>query len=270
VVVSCRGAHINVAPHNPDRAVLRDGLRDTFARAAAVHCVSEEIKQEATHHGLDPARAWIIRPAVDPERFRPSAATNASDGPFRVVTTGSLIWRKGHEYALIATRLLLDRGFAVQFDIIGAGPERQRLLYTIHDLDLEQCVTLHGSLNEEAVSRLLQQADAFLLSSLSEGISNAVLEAMACGLPVVTTNCGGMGEAVTDGVEGFLVPVREPHATAEALARLASDRSQARRMGAAARDRVLRQFTMKQQIQRWLELYHAVVSRPNSIELKHT
>lgn len=264
MVVSCRGAHINIAPHNPQRANIRDGLRATFARAAAVHCVSEEIKREAMTHGLDPGKAWVIHPAVDPDRFHPDDKSQSRDGSFRVVTTGSLIWRKGHEYGLQAVRMLIDRGVNARFDVIGDGPDRQRLLYTIHDLGLEKAVVLHGSRKAAQVVQLLQQANAFLLSSLSEGISNAVLEAMACGLPVVTTDCGGMAEAVSDGVEGFLVPVRDPEAMASALSKLAAEQVQAQKMGKAARERILRQFTLDQQVSQWLELYQSVLKKPVS------
>jgi len=99
----------------------------------------------------------------------------------------------------------------------------------------------------------------FLLSSLSEGISNAALEAMACGLPVVTTDCGGMREAVTDGIEGFVVPVRDPEAMAEALLRLWKDPELRRRMGEAARERVLREFRLDQQISAFLALFKDVI-----------
>ena len=260
VVVSCRGAQVNIAPHNPDRTAIHDGLRATFRNAAAVHCVSEEIKREAVDRGLDPVKAHVIRPAVDPVRFRPADPLKARSKVFRVTTTGSLIWRKGHEYALQAMRKLADRGVALQFDIVGEGSDRQRLLFTIHDLGLEKMVTLHGSLNEDAVLRLLQNTDAFLLSSLSEGISNAVLEAMACGLPVVSTDCGGMAEAMTNGTEGFLVPVRDPEGMTTALAHLAADRDLARKMGEAGRDRVEREFTIKRQVNQWLELYRALLN----------
>ncbi|HQA67442.1 MAG TPA: glycosyltransferase family 4 protein [Aggregatilineales bacterium] len=258
VVVSCRGSQVQVAPHNPGRGALRAGLEESFRRAAAVHCVSEAIMQEAMQFGLDPAKARVIRPAVDPEFFRPAAPARKADGRFRVVTTGSLIWRKGYEYALQAIRRLVDREVDVQFDIIGDGPERQRVLYTIIDLGLEVHVSLCGRLTPAEVRSRLQQADAFLLSSLSEGISNAVLEAMACGLPVVTTNCGGMREAVSDGVEGFVVPTRDPEAMAEALHRLATDRALARAMGRAGRERVCREFQIEDQVKQFAELYRAI------------
>lgn len=262
VVVSCRGSQINVAPHNPRRFSIREGLRETFRRAAAVHCVSEAIKREAMQYGLDPAKAWVIRPAVDPNFFHPAEPRSRSDkGVFRVITTGSLIWHKGYEYALMAIRQLVDAEVPVRLDIIGDGPERQRVLYTIHDLGLENHVRLLGRLSPEQVRDRLQQANVFLLSSLSEGISNAVLEAMACSLPVVTTDCGGMREAVTDGVEGFVVPVRDPEAMARALMRLWKDKELRQRMGGNARKRVLKEFALKKHIEQWHALITAICQK---------
>lgn len=256
-VISCRGTQINVTPHNPERAAIRDGLADTFRRASAVHCVSAAIRDEATQYGLEPDKAVVIHPAVDPDVFRP-AAHMPSGGPLRVVTTGGLLWGKGYEYALLAIRALLDRGVAVRFDVIGGGEERQRLLYTIHDLGLQDHVIAHGPLPPEGVLRLLQAADVFLLTSLSEGLSNAVLEAMACGLPVITTAVGGMPEAISDGAEGFLVPARDPRATADALQRLAAQPGLRREMGAAGRRRIIRDFALANQIDAYAELFRRV------------
>lgn len=254
VVVSCRGSQVLVAPHNPARASIRDGHRCVFSRAVAVHCVSEAIKQEAMKYGLPAEKAWVIRPAVDPNVFKPIERKDISSQVVRIASCGSLNWKKGYEYALQAVRLAVDRGCTLRFDIIGDGPERQRVLYTIHDLGLEGVVRLHYLQPEEYVVRLLQQSDLFLLASHSEGISNAVLEAMSCGLPVITTDCGGMREAVTDGVEGLVVSVRNPNAMAQAVVRLASDPELRRRMGEAARARILREFTIDQHIRKWLEL----------------
>lgn len=257
-VISCRGTQINITPHNPERADIRDGLARTFRQASAVHCVSAAIRDEATQYGLDPAKAVIIHPAVDPDRFRPVARQATSAGPLRVVTTGGILWGKGYEYALSAIRLLVDRGVDVRFEIIGGGEERQRLLYTIHDLELENHVVWHGPLPSTRVLEQLQKADVFLLSSLSEGLSNAALEAMACGLPVVTTAVGGMPEAVTDGVEGVLVPPRDPAAIAEALAGLAARPALRREMGAAARRRVVADFALDDQADAFAALFRRV------------
>ena len=87
---------------------------------------------------------------------------------------------------------------------------------------------LLGALPPVAVRDRLRQSDVFVLPSLSEGFCNAAVEAMACGLPVVMTNCGGVREGVADGVEGFIVPVRDPEAMAAAIERLAKDPALAR------------------------------------------
>jgi glycosyltransferase involved in cell wall biosynthesis len=253
VVVSCRGSQLKVAPHNPTRTAIREGLTETFRRATVVHCVSQDILDEARRYGLDPDKADLIRPAVDAAFFCPAlpGAPKRLRPTFRVVTIGGLNWKKGHEFALVAVSRLKERGIPVRFEIIGDGPERQRVLYTIDDLDLNDRVEMTGRLGPEAIRERLRTADVFMLSSVSEGISNAVLEAMACGLPVLTTDCGGLREAVTDGAEGLVVPLRDPGAMADALARLASDPALCERMGRAARARAEQEFPIGTQLDRW-------------------
>ena len=260
VVVSCRGSQINISPFLPGADRYKQELSESFAAAAAVHCVSEDILENGISLGLDPQKAVVIRPAVDPQFFEPGK-DQEENRAFTIITTGSLIWRKGYEYALLAIRELVDRGVACRFEIIGSGAEKARLLYTIQDLGLQDYVTLHGNLPPEEVNRRLQQADVFLLSSLSEGISNAALEAMSCGLPVVTTDCGGMREAVTSGVEGYVVPLRDAPAMALALQSLASDPALRVRMGLAARERVLKEFQIDQQISAFEKLLHKITTK---------
>lgn len=258
VLVSCRGSQVNVGPHDPGRTELRAGLQVTLSRAAGVHCVSKAIETEAKAYGLDPAKSRVIHPAVDPDRFRPPARARTGTGPRRVIAVGSLSWKKGFEYALRAIRLAKDAGLDLELDIIGEGVDRQRLLFGIQDLGLSGCVRLSGQLPADGVRERLQNADLFLLSSVSEGLSNATLEAMATGLPVVTTDCGGMREAVSDGVEGFVVPIRDVKRMAAALGRLAEDSELRIRMGAAARDRVLKEFTLERQVRAFTELLEEV------------
>lgn len=260
VVVSCRGSQINVAPQSPAWKPSVDGLRETLVRANAVHCVSDDILNEAVQYGLDRAKARVIRPAVAPDFFTPDPASRPEGAFFNLVSTGSIIWRKGYEYALLATRALLDRGIPLRYRIIGDGPERARVQYTILDLGLQEHVELLGALSPEQVRMHLQQADAFVLSSLSEGISNAVLEAMSCGLPVVTTDCGGMREAVTDGVEGYVVPVRDPGAMAVALSRLYEDEASRRQLGRQARNRIERQFRLEDQVTGFIRLFRDAIN----------
>ncbi len=254
VVLSCRGSQINIAPHNENRRSFLSGLKKTLERATLVHCVSDDILQQAVSLGLNPDKAAIIHPAVDTAFFVPSL-TRIDDGVFRVVMVGSLVWAKGYEYALSAIRQLAEMNVPVICTIIGDGPEKARVEFTIQDLGLSDKVQLLGKRSPEQVREILQNSDVFLLSSLSEGISNAVLEAMACGLPIVTTDCGGMREAVTDGVEGYIVPVRDPQAIAQALFDLWEQPDLRKQMRWAGRGRVLRDFQSAGQVQQWLGMY---------------
>jgi colanic acid/amylovoran biosynthesis glycosyltransferase len=259
-VISCRGSQILVRPHTPGQEAFVRGLERTLREAAAVHCVSEAIRREAMRYGLDPAKARVIRPAVDAQFFHPRE--KQPHDVLRVVSVASLAWVKGHEYALLALKRLAESGVPASLDILGDGKksEQQRVQYGVRDLGLQHQVRLRGALPPVAVRDALQQADVFLLASVSEGISNAALEAMACGTPVVTTGCGGMREAVTDAVEGFVVPVRDPEAMALALERLARQPELRRRLGEAARQRVEREFTLDRQIGEFVDLYQALAA----------
>jgi glycosyltransferase involved in cell wall biosynthesis len=119
-------------------------------------------------------------------------------------------------------------------------------------------VTLRFTIPPSQVREAMQHSDIFLHSSLSEGVSNAVLEAMACGLPVVTADAGGMHEAVRDGHDGFLVPLRDPAAAAAAVERLARDPELRVRIGRAGRATVESRFRLDDQVARFITMYERV------------
>jgi glycosyltransferase involved in cell wall biosynthesis len=244
---------VNVAPHNPRRSV-RDGLPLTFRRATLVHCVSTAIQQEAARYGLEEPKSRIIRAGVDPNFFSPAPHRETSDR-IRLVTVGRLEWTKGMTWGLRALTRLVEARVPVVLTIIGDGPERQRLLYTMEDMGLRDYVRPLGRLAPMDVRDELRRSDIFILPSLTEGLSNAGIEAMGCGLPVVMTDCGGAREGVTDGVEGFVVPLWDPEAMAEALLKLARDPELRARMGRAARERVLHDFTGERHVREFVRLF---------------
>jgi glycosyltransferase involved in cell wall biosynthesis len=170
-----------------------------------------------------------------------------------------LNWNKDYEHALVAIRKAVDAGADLRFDLIGEGADRQ--LLTIDDLGLTDRVRLLGRCTPTQIAHELQHADVFLHTSSSEGISNAVLEAMASGLPIVTTEAGGMREAVRDGIDGLIVKVRDTEATAAALTRLASDAALRSRMGASARARIEADFRLDQQIAAFRDMFYEAAGR---------
>ncbi|MEM1176943.1 MAG: glycosyltransferase family 4 protein [Acidobacteriota bacterium] len=270
-VISCRGSQVQVAPHQPERSAQTAGLAASFKSATLVHCVSDATLEASVRLGLDPSKARVIRPAVDVDAFRPAGADTPGAGspgagspgpPWRLVAVGGLSWLKGFEDVLLAVRRLRDRGHDVELDLLGDGPDRQRLRFAVHDLGLDDVVRMPGQVPPEEIADRLRRSRVFILSSLSEGISNAALEAMACGVPVVSTRCGGMEEAIVDGESGLLVPLQSPDALAQAVERLLTDDDLRRRLSAGGRRRVEAEFRLERQVQAFIGVFLEAIA-PN-------
>ena len=258
-VVSCRGTDVHMLEQRDP--ANREARLSSLRGATALHCVSDEMAGEVRRLAGRSDGVWVNRPAVPADRIRPREAYPASPSPC-IIAVGRLTWKKGYDYLLAALARLKQAGHPFQAQIIGSGELHAVLRFSIGDLDLADRVTLTGALPPAGVLARLAQADVFVLSSHQEGIANAALEAMACGLPVVTTNAGGMAEVVRDGVEGFVVPVRDIGALADRIARLLADPALRERMGRAARARVEAAFTLERQAHAFEELYRAVVPGP--------
>lgn len=263
LVVSCRGAAEQITPLvEPERADL---LRKVFAYCDRVHCVSLDMQRTCEAYGLDPAKAFVNRPAIDVSRFaRAIPYVGRVRGPFRLLTTGRLHWKKGLEFALMTVRSLLDGGHDVHYEMIGGGTDEERLRFAVHDLRLESHVTFLGKRSSTEVRAALERADVYLLPSLSEGLSNAALEAMAMELPIVSTSAGGMAEAITDGVDGMVVPPRDPRNMADCIAVLLADPDLRSAMGRAARQRVEHDFSLERQIRLFVGEYEALMEERSS------
>ena len=176
------------------------------------------------------------------------------------MSVGHLHWVKGYEYALLALRDVWKAGVEISYEILGKEAGALLSVRTaIRDLGLEEHVIVRGECSRTEVRESLRLADVFVLASLSKGVSNAALEAMAVGVPVVVTDVGGMADAVTDGVNGLLVPSRDPAALANALLELAADPERRRQMGERGRARAIADFDVKTRARAMLEQYQRLV-----------
>lgn len=254
-VMSCRGSDINIVPLM-NLEFARD-LHSLFARVSRVHCVSQAVLRKAGNYGLDPKKAFINYPSIDTTFFYPFSRKPSMDVSVRIISTGRLHWVKGFDYALKAVRLLVDSGHQVRYTIIGDGDEYggAQVRFAIQDMELDGVVETVGACTRDDVRKLLAQSDIYLLSSVSEGLSNSVLEAMAMGLPIVTTDVGGMIEAVRDGIDGFIVPSRDPQRMADRLKVLIQDPSLRYQMGQRGREHVLEFFDLKIQTNAFIDFY---------------
>jgi len=255
LAVSCRGAAEQIEPlSNPTRAAA---LREVFERADLIHCVSDDMRRTVESLGAPPDRILVNRPAVPVADFTGLAdGRTPHGGPLRVLSIGRLHWKKALDDGLRA----VARVPGAEYRLAGEGTEREKLTFLADQLGIAGRVALLGTQTQAEVRDLLAWADVLLLPSLSEGISNAVLEAMAAGLPVIATRCGGMDEVITPGADGFLVDIGDLDAMAGHLAELAADPELRRRLGATASARAVAEFDLSRQIATFVAAYDALVA----------
>jgi glycosyltransferase involved in cell wall biosynthesis len=174
----------------------------------------------------------------------------------------SLHRRKGLEHFLRAVAWIAPRVPAAQFVVAGEGPERGRLETLRHELGLDDRVRFPGSIRP--VRELLAASDLFVLSSLEEGISNALLEAQSEGVPAVVTDVGGNAEVVEHGRTGLVVPPGDPDALAQAIGRLLASDPERRTMGAAAAARTREVYSLERMTRRMESYYENIAGQGSS------
>ena len=165
-----------------------------------------------------------------------------------VLAVGRLVEKKGHETLLLAARLLRERGLEFTIRLAGEGPEWPRLQRLVHELELGDRVLFLGPLSESEVRTEYERADIFALpcrklaNGDQDGLPNVILEAMAHGLPVVSTRLDGIVEAILDGESGLLADQDDPAGLADHLDHLIQDAKLRDRVGEAGRRRVAECF----------------------------
>ena len=170
--------------------------------------------------------------------------------PAAIVSVGRLIEKKGFSDLVEACRVLRERGLEFRCEIIGEGPLESALRDQITAAGLTTVVVLTGPLPQGEVSERLAAGTIFVLPCVAEaggGMDNlptVVMEAMAAGLPVVSTALGGVPEMVGHGITGLIVPERQPVALADALARILADQQFTRSLGEAGRQRAAELFAI--------------------------
>jgi colanic acid/amylovoran biosynthesis glycosyltransferase len=199
----------------------------------------DEIRREHPH--LHPSRLLIAPNAVDTRRWMP-AERGASESTFRVASVSRLHHGKGHHVLIAAVARLRGSGRNVTLEIIGGGSERVALEALVDRLGLRGLVEFAGSLSEDDVISHLQAADAFALASGHEALGVVYMEAMALGLPTIGTDAGGVGEIITNGHDGLLVPPNDEERLAVAIGRVMDDPALRSRLSANGRKTVVERF----------------------------
>jgi len=227
------------------RAVRADVLRQEHL---------PESKVIVIHNGVGRGRTTPLRSG---ETRR--SLSIADDAPL-VAVLANLIHYKGHATFLAAWKRVLSGCPTAVALLVGDGVMRLEVEQLVHELELDESVRILGSRSD--VAELLEAIDLLVHPSLQEGFSNAILEAMAAGKPVVATTVGGNPEAVVHGVTGLLVPPGDSEAMAVAISRLLKDVAARSEFGAAGQRRVLEHFDLGKMVKSYERVYAGVVRGP--------
>lgn len=257
LLLSLRGAHINYSPIADPK--LGAEYRQVFPQLDGFHAVSRAIACEAQQWGAEEQKVKVVYSGLDLQKISAFQKQDWQLGqPIRMLSVGRFHWKKGYHYALDAQRLLRDKGHDIHYTLIASGASEE-IPYQIRDLGLEQYVEIIPGLPQQEVFQKMAESDLLLLPSVEEGIANVVLEAMAIGLPVASSNCGGMGEVMEDGVNGFLFENRNVKNMAdciETLIRLSPAKRAA--MAESARRLVAERHSLEGLGRNMMELYESV------------
>ncbi|KAA5974890.1 MULTISPECIES: glycosyltransferase [Pantoea] len=197
--------------------------------------------------GCPPEKIHVTRMGIEPEKFN-FQPRQAFHKPLRIVSVARLTEKKGLDVAVKASAILKQRGGQFQYTIIGNGDQDEMMRDFIAREGMEDCVSMPGFKPQEEIRRALSEADIFLLPSKTaadgdmEGIPVALMEAMAVGLPVVSTFHSGIPELIENNVSGWLVEEDDPEALAETLLKLSEGEVDVAPVVAAARHKVETEF----------------------------
>lgn len=255
-VVSCRGSDVIWVRKNPFWKLVQ---RRVLKRAAFVTAVSDEIRRILElDYGIPREKIGIVPNGIDETEFQEVRVLRPKSDHDSVAFLGSLRPVKDPLTALRAFRLAHIAFPQFKLEIVGDGPLRTQLEKYVKDNNLVESVTITGSVNHKKALAALAKADFFLMSSVSEGFPNALLEAMSLGKTVIATAVGGVNDLVENGRSGLLVPAKSPEKLSEALVRVLADRELARRMGEAAQE-TSRDYTWDAVINRYLSIYDCIL-----------
>jgi glycosyltransferase involved in cell wall biosynthesis len=253
---------IVVAKRNVDAFETgRQILLQRLAHRLATHvtAVSEAVAQSAIALGVPRERITVIPNGVDAARFASLDGLGAAPHAVPVIgSVGCLAARKDYATLLEALALLAGRGRAFRAVLIGDGPERAALEARARGLGLSERVEFLGERKD--VEALLAGLDLFVLSSREEGISNALLEAMAAGRPAIATAVGGTPEVLSPDT-GWLVPAGSPPALADAIDEALANPAEARRRSIAARRAVRDDLSIEAMVKRHEAFYEKALGR---------
>lgn len=241
---------INVYEKTVSKWIIRSSDR--------IVAVSNAVMKHALSLGASSSKVKVIPNGVDTEEFKPKREFKKA-GIKKIIFVGRLFPNKGVQYLVKAAPMVLAKHHRVEFIIVGRGPMEAELRNMIRRLNVEHAFKFLGIV--PSVPEVMSQCDIFVRPSLTEGMPLTVLEAMACGLPVIASKIPGSSEVVKDGETGILVEVGNSEQLSNAIIRLLEDEDYAERIRARAYEFVKNHYGWDRVAEEYLKTYSDVLNR---------
>lgn len=231
--------------------------RLSFSVADHIICYTEMEKDEIVKMGIDSRKISVIHNGVDTSLFVPRPQDRGG-GKFQVLWVGRYVPGKDVKTLIEAFALLQKKKPDIHLVLVGEGPEKSRIETLIRKYNLESSVTLIDYIDNTDLPKIYNQSNLFVLPSLMEGVPRTILEAMACGVPVISTNLPHLA-AIINGA-GICIPPKEPSALADAMSFVLENGSLAEGMGERGRALIMNGYSWEDTVQKTLDLYERVIS----------
>lgn len=262
LIGSFRGSHITYTPVVEPEYAKR--YKESFSNFTAFHAVSRDIARKASNFGADLSKVHVIPGAVSRSLLKQPFSVKRKTTEVKIISVGRFHWVKGYQYALDACKYMKDAGIEFTYTIVG-GVGQEEIPFQRNHLGLEKEVFFIDQLPHHKLLELFKAADLCLLPSIEEGIANVVLEAMAMGVPVISTDCGGMREVITHKENGWLVPIRDSKAICEAVKDyLNTDEKELMKILDNARKTIQQKHLLQNQIAAVIKMYQHTLNGAES------
>lgn len=237
--------------HAADLFRERAALSTKIRRADFIVCISEFHRQFFLDEGARPEQLFVTYCGIDTTHFTPNRRARGEGEPFHILSAGRLVEKKGFPDLIAACKLLNKRNFDFRCTIGGSGPDEATLRAQIAEAGLDDRITLTGeALKQEDIPAFMNSGDVYCLPCVwasdndVDGLPQMLMEAMACGLPAVSTRLVGIPDLVIDQETGLLVEPNDTEALADALMQLAQEQDLATRLAQAGHTHVTKNFDL--------------------------
>lgn len=254
VMLSLRGAHINYTPIiNKEVA---EKYQISFPRVSKYHAVSNAIAQEAMKYGATTNKIKTIYTSVDDKYLEKEIPMKMLHNELKMIAVGRFHWVKGYTVLIDSLKILKASGAKFKLKLIAGNDIPEEIIFAIHQAQLIQNIEIIGNLPHQKVIEMMGNSDVLILPSVNEGIANVVIEAMAIGTPVISSNCGGMTEVIEHGVNGLLFKNRDARALANQIEILSKmDSNQISEMNQNARSKIATTFKRERMLNEFEQFY---------------